>query len=452
MDIFSFLMLLAGLSFFLYGMNIMGSGLEKRAGSRLRGLLEKATSRPIKGVLLGTGVTSVIQSSSATTVMVVGFVNAGVLTLERTVGIIMGANIGTTITAWILSLTGIRSTNILLQMFKPANFSPILAAIGVVLVFFQKKERQRDIGQTLLGFAILMFGMEFMSGAVKPLGELESFRSTLTLFSNPIIGVLVGTVFTAIIQSSSASIGILQAMSLSVNISFATALPILMGQNIGTCITALLSCVGANTDAKRAAFVHLYFNIIGVALFMAVFLVLKSLSLPIMAVPVNPVMIATFHTTFNVINTAIQLPFSNKLARLATISIKSKGKDEIFQPLDDRLLSTPSVAISQCRSLAVDMARLAKETMADALSLINKYDEDVAQKVEKGEEELDMYEDHLGTFLVKISARSLSEKDSNAASTILHSIGDFERIGDHAQNILESAKEMNDKIICFSPA
>lgn len=452
MDIYHILSLVGGLAMFLYGMDIMGKSLERQAGGRLRGMLEKLTSNPIKGVILGTVVTAIIQSSSATTVMVVGFVNAGLLTLERAVGVIMGANIGTAATAWILSLTGIQSSSFAVSMLKPSNFSPILAAVGIVMIFFAKRGRRKEVGHVLLGFAILMFGMQTMSGAVEPLAEMESFRNVLLLFSNPFFGVLIGTAVTAIIQSSSASVGILQAMSMTGSITYSTAIPIIMGQNIGTCVTALISCIGANTNAKRAAFVHLYFNVIGVIIFLSLYYAINAIigGFAFNSMAVNALSIAVIHTVFKLFNTAIMLPMNKMLIKLACLTVRGDPEDEAFTPLDDRLLATPSVAISQCNVLTGDMAKLAKKALDLSMSMVFDYNEDKARKVMEYEDRLDMFEDKLGTYLVKISEQSLTSKDSHEASTLLHCIGDFERIGDHAVNILESSKEMDEKKIRFS--
>lgn len=449
MDIFDVFMLLGGLVLFLYGMNVMGGGLEKLSGSKLERILENLTNNPLKGVLVGAGVTAIIQSSSATTVMVVGFVNSGIMKLKQAIGIIMGANIGTTVTAWILSLTGIQGDSIWISMLKPTSFAPILAVIGMGVIMFSKSGRKRDLGSILVGFFMLMFGMSAMSDAVAPLANSEAFTSILLLFTNPLFGVLAGAVLTAIIQSSSASVGILQALATTGSITYGMAIPIIMGQNIGTCATALISCIGANKNAKRAAMVHFYFNIIGTIIFLALFYVLDAIiGFSFTATSINGAEIAMIHTIFNLTSTAIMLPFGNQLAKLATLTIREGSKEEVL--LDERLLNVPSFAIEQCKNVTGEMAALARNTLNMSLAMIDKYDAKTAKLIIENEDKIDRYEDVLGTYLVKLSTRELSEEDSNEVSKLLHIIGDLERIGDHCVNIVESVQEMANKGIAFS--
>lgn len=458
MDFFGVLTMLGGLALFLYGMETMGKGLSQISGGKLERILERLTSSPLKAVLLGAGVTAVIQSSSATTVMVVGFVNSGIMKLEQAVGVIMGANVGTTVTSWILSLTGIDSSSFLVQMLKPTSFSPILAIIGVAMLLFSKKEKHRYAAYILVGFAVLMFGMDTMSAAVKPLAQVPEFTGILTAFSNPLLGMLAGVVLTAVIQSSSASVGILQALCLSGAVGYNTAIPIILGQNIGTCVTAMLSGVGASRNARRAALVHLYFNIIGTAVFMSVFYVLEAIfHFPFMEKPADALGIAVVHSCFNVSATLLLLPFSKGLVKLASLTVGSdpeqlpeKAQDEVLQHLDPRFLNTPSYAIEQSRNVAVNMAGLAQQAINLSMGLIAEYDEDQAQQVMELETRVDQYEDQLGSYLVKIGSRDLSGRDNHNLSVMLHCIGDFERISDHALNIQEAAREMRDKKVCFS--
>ncbi len=458
MDFFAFLTMIGGLALFLYGMNLLGEGLAKASGGRMESILEKLTGNPVMAVLLGAGVTAVIQSSSATTVMVVGFVNSGIMKLEQAVGVIMGANVGTTITSWILSLTGIDSSSFLVRMLKPTSFSPILAIVGVAMLLFSKKEKNHYVASILVGFAVLMFGMDTMSGAVKPLAQVPAFTGILTAFSNPLLGMLAGVVLTAVIQSSSASVGILQALCLSGAVSYSTAIPIILGQNIGTCVTAMLSGVGASRNARRAALVHLYFNIIGTAVFMAVFYLLEAIfRFPFMESPADALGIAVVHSCFNVSATLLLLPFSKGLVRLASLTIGGESgpsrdteRDGVLQLLDPRFLNTPSYAIEQSRNVAVSMAGLAEEAINLAMSLIAEYDEDKARRVMELEDRVDQFEDQLGSYLVKISSRDLSGEDSHNLSVMLHCIGDFERISDHARNIQEAAEEMREKKVSFS--
>lgn len=458
MDFFSVLTMLGGLALFLYGMQIMGDGLAKVSGGKLERILENLTSNPVKAVILGAGVTAVIQSSSATTVMVVGFVNSGIMKLSQAVGVIMGANIGTTITSWILSLTGIESSNFFIRLLKPTSFSPVLALIGVIFVVFLKNPRKRDIGGIMVGFAILMFGMESMSGAVKPLANVPEFTNILITFSNPLLGVAAGAVLTAIIQSSSASVGILQALCMTGAVSYGTALPIIMGQNIGTCVTALLSAVGANKNAKRAAMVHLYFNLIGTVIFMTVFYVLHSLiGFSFMGEAASPAGIAVLHSTFNVAATVILLPFSRLLEKLACLTIRdtvqdtqAAEEDKDFKILETRFLEKPAFAVEQSRNAVRKMAEDSHMALFTAIELIRDYSEQNAEYVEKMESRVDRYEDELGTYLIKLNHKNLTEQDSRSISIMLHCIGDFERISDHAVNIMESAKELYEKGARFS--
>lgn len=457
MDFFSILTLIGGLALFLYGMNAMGDGLTKVSGGKMEKILENLTSNPIKAVLLGVAVTGVIQSSSATTVMVVGFVNSGIMKLSQAVGVIMGANIGTTITSWILSLTGIESENFLLQLFKPTSFSPILAIIGVVFVVFLKDSKKKDIGTIFVGFAILMYGMDMMSAAVKPLAEVPQFTSLLLKFSNPLLGVLAGAVLTAIIQSSSASVGILQALCLTGAVPFSAAIPIIMGQNIGTCITAILSAIGAKKNAKRAAAVHLYFNLIGTVIFMTGFYVLNAvIGFSFFDEAATPAGIATVHSTFNITATVILLPFAKGLEKLACLTIRDQkeesdpAEDKELMILDPRFLEKPAFAVEQSRNAAIKMAQESQLALCTALKLVERYTQEDAKYVENMESKVDRYEDELGTYLVRLSHKDISETDSHDLSIMLHCIGDFERISDHAVNLMESAAELHKKGLNFS--
>ena len=458
MSIFDVLALFGGLALFLFGMNVMGDGLTRAAGGKMERILEKLTSTPIKGVLLGAAVTAVIQSSSATTVMVVGFVNSGIMKLRQAVGIIMGANIGTTITSWILSLTGIQSDNFIIQMFKPTSFSPVLAIIGVVFILFINDSKKKDIGSIFIGFAILMYGMDMMSSAVKPLAEVPEFTSLLLKFSNPLLGVVAGALLTAVIQSSSASVGILQALCLTGAVPFSAAIPIIMGQNIGTCITAILSAIGAKKNAKRAAAVHLYFNLIGTAIFMIVFYLVNALvGFSFFHQAATPAGIAVIHSVFNVTATIILLPFAKGLEKLACLTIRDKKEDVVvsaedreFMILEPRFLEKPAFAVEQSRNAARKMAEESHNALFTALSLVDKYSEEGVERVENMESKVDRYEDELGTYLVKLSHKDISEADSHSLSIMLHCIGDFERISDHAVNIMESAQELYEKGLKFS--
>jgi phosphate:Na+ symporter len=458
MDVFSVLTMLGGLALFLYGMNLMGDGLKKASGGRLEKILEKLTSSTIRGVLLGAGVTAVIQSSSATTVMVVGFVNSGIMTLNRAVGIIMGANIGTTITSWILSLAGIEGSSFWVKMLKPSSFSPILAMIGVILLLFSKKDKQKDAGMILVGFAILMTGMETMSGAVKPLANVPEFTNLLLMFQNPILGMLAGALLTAVIQSSSASVGILQALCATGTVSYGAAIPIIMGQNIGTCVTALLSSIGAKKNAKRTAFVHLYFNLIGTIVFMAVFYAVNRVApFEFLSDAAGAAGIAVVHTVFNVAATLLWLPFHNVLVRLAELTIRggkqeerTAGEMECLNALDDRFLANPALAIEQCRTACARMAAITKNAMQMAIAQLEHYDAGQCDLVRENEDIIDQYEDRLGTYLIQIAHSELQSRDSHTLSVLLHSIGDLERISDHAVAIVHAAQEIQEKRLSFS--
>ena len=458
MSIFNAIALIGGLALFLYGMNLLGEGLSKTSGGKLESILEKLTSNPIKGVLLGAGVTAVIQSSSATTVMVVGFVNSGIMKLHQAVGIIMGANIGTTATSWLLSLTGIQGDSFFINMLKPMSFSPILAIIGVIMIMFCKKEKKHDIGKILVGFAILMYGMEAMSSAVKPLADVPEFTHILTMFSNPVLGMLAGLVLTAIIQSSSASVGILQALCATGSVTFATALPIIMGQNIGTCVTAMISAIGAKKNAKRAALVHLYFNIIGTLVFMCLFYLINAfIHFEFLSQGATPVGIATIHSVFNIFATIILLPFGKGLEKLACLSVRDdKEREETidanrdFDLLDERFLDKTSLAMEHCRMVTNNMADLSREALFKSLDLFSDFSEEKAGDVCDIEERVDKYEDVLGTYLMKLSSRDLTEQDSETLNMLLHCIGNFERISDHACNLVNAAREMLDKNMHFS--
>lgn len=452
MDIYQVLAFVGGLALFLYGMKVLGDGLEKRAGAKLKGILERLTSNPIKGALLGAGVTAVIQSSSATTVMVVGFVNSGIMKLNQAIGVILGAKVGTTMTAWILSLAGIQGESLLINLLKPSSFSPVLALIGIILLLFAKKNKHKDTGTIMLGFAVLMFGMETMSGAVSPLAQLPEFQQILLAFKNPLLGVLVGAAFTGIIQSSSASVGILQALSMTGTISFSVAMPIILGQNIGTCVTALLSSFGANRAAKRAAFSHLYISIIGTAVFMGAYYLADAVFLfPFDNAIVGTVEIAVIHTIYNVFTMLVFLPFVNQIERTVCFLLPDRGEKQSVAFLDRRLLATPSIAVSQCERLTREMSLKSEDALAKAICLLSGFDEKTADEIENIESRVDIYEDKLGTFLVELGAKDMSETDSREAQELLHLIGDLERISDHALNICESAQEMRDKNINFSP-
>ncbi len=450
MTIFNVFSLFGGLALFLFGMDIMGKALEKQAGGQLQKILSKLTDNPLKGFFLGLCVTAVIQSSSATTVMVVGFVNSGIMELHQAIGVIMGSNVGTTVTSWILGLSGLQGDSFWIQMLKPTSFSPVLAFLGILL-YMGKSEKRQGVGTIMIGFAVLMTGMTTMSQAVAPLQDEAWFTNLFVRFSNPLLGVLVGAIVTGVIQSSSASVGILQALSSTGVITFGSAIPIIMGQNIGTCVTALLSSVGANKNARRAAMVHLYFNIIGVALFLTVFYGLNAvLHFTFVNDTVTAWGIAVVHSIFNLTATAVLLPFANVLEKLAIATIPDDAQKESFALLDERLLNTPAMAVERARSATAEMAELARTGVIQAMSLTHKWDDALAQKVRDEEEKVDHYEDALGTYLVKLSGRELSHADSQSVNTLLHTISDFERISDHSVNLLESAEEMHTKDVHFS--
>ncbi len=458
MDFFSFLTLFGGLAMFLYGMQVMGDGLAKVSGGKLERILENLTSSTLKAVFLGAGVTAVIQSSSATTVMVVGFVNSGIMKLSQAVGVIMGANVGTTATSWILSLAGIESESFFLRLLKPSSFAPILALMGVFFLLFTRSTKKKDVGSIMVGFAVLMFGMETMSGAVKPLADVPEFGNLLLKFSNPVLGILAGAVLTAVIQSSSASVGILQALCVTGAVHYSVAIPIIMGQNIGTCVTALLSAIGASKNAKRAAMVHLYFNLIGTIVFMGAFYLLNALMpLAFLEDAAGPAGIAVIHSIFNVTATVLWIPFAGFLEKLACLTIRDTGEeletsleDQEFMILESRFLEKPAFAVEQGRNAARRMARESHKSLRLALSLLGEYDEESAKRVDQMEAKVDRYEDELGTYLVKLSHKDLSEHDSHSVAIMLHCIGDFERISDHAVNIMESARELYEKKAGFS--
>ena len=451
MDIFNLFTLMGGLAFFLFGMHIMSGSLEKIAGGRLESSLKKMTSNPLKSLLLGAGITIAIQSSSAMTVMLVGLVNSGIMELRQTVGVIMGSNIGTTLTAWILSLAGIESDNLAIRLLKPEAFSPVLALIGIILIMGAKKSKKKDIGTILVGFSVLMYGMELMKDAVSPLAQMPQFSSLLTAFTNPLLGVLVGAVFTGVIQSSAASVGILQALSLTGSITYGMALPIIMGQNIGTCVTALISSIGVNRNAKRVAAVHVSFNVIGTVFWLIVFYGANAIvGFSFIDEAISPVSVAAVHSLFNVGPTALLLPFSSQLERLAKILVPDRRSSDDTVMLDRRLLLSPGLALAQCRTQAVAMMQTARDAFFGSLKLMERFDREQADKVHEMEEQLDHYEDVLGNFLVALSSESLTQDDSREAAELLHAIGDFERIGDHAVNVLEAAEEMDDKQIDFT--
>ncbi|MGN0997073.1 MAG: Na/Pi cotransporter family protein [Candidatus Ventricola sp.] len=456
MDIFGILNMVCGLALFLYGMHVMGEGLTRMSGGRLEQLLERLTQSRLKAVLLGAAVTAVIQSSSATTVMVVGFVNSGIMKLSQAAGVIMGANIGTTVTSWILSLTGIQGSSLLVRLLKPSSFTPVMAIVGVSFLLFSRSEKKHNIGSILIGFTVLMCGMTMMSDAVKPLANVPEFTGILLMFTNPVLGMLAGVLLTAVIQSSSASVGILQALCVTGAVKYSAALPIIMGQNIGTCVTALLSGIGASKNAKRAALIHLYFNLIGTILFMCAFYAVNAVfPFAFLSDAADAAGIAVIHTAFNVAATLVLLPFSGALEHLATLTVRDDEQAERiddFQLLDERFLSTPAFAAEQCRVVTVRMAQLTLEAIETAIGLVDgePYSEEKAGRVEALEAKIDLYEDNLGTYMVKLSRAKLSGEDSHTVSMLLHSISDFERISDHAVNVLRSAREMHEKKLSFS--
>ena len=458
MNFFDLLSMVGGLALFLFGMHVLSEGLEKVSGGKLEKILENLTSNRLKAVLLGAGVTAVIQSSSATTVMVVGFVNSGIMKLSQAIGIIMGANIGTTATSWILSLTGIEGSNFFIKMLKPMSFSPILAMIGIIFIMFLKNEKKKDLGMIFVGFAVLMYGMDAMSNAVEPLKDVPEFANLFVMFKNPILGMIVGAILTAIIQSSSASIGILQALCATGSVSFAAALPIIMGQNIGTCITAIMSSVGTTKNAKRAAVVHLLFNLMGTIIFMIIFYSINAfVHFEFLEYAANETGIAVIHTAFNVIATILLLPMANMLEKLSLMIIKKDAEEEkqeaeqvAFVRMDERFLTTPAFALEQAYSYVVKMAEITKESLEKAMGLFFAYDKNIAKEVERMENLVDQYDDEISSYLVKLSSRNLSAKDSKKLNMLLHSIGDFERISDHAINLVDAAREMNKKEQNFS--
>ncbi|MDY4837769.1 MAG: Na/Pi cotransporter family protein [Lachnospiraceae bacterium] len=443
MDIFSLIMVAGGLAFFLYGMNIMSTGLERMAGGKLEKLLKSMTDNVFKSLLLGAGITIAIQSSSATTVMLVGLVNSGIMTIEQSVGIIMGSNVGTTLTAWLLSLVGLESSNMFLKLLKPENFSLIFALIGILLIMTSKKQKKKSIGSILIGFAILMYGMKLMSDAVAPLADMPEFAQVLTAFRNPLIGVLIGALVTGIIQSSAASVGILQALALTGTITYGMAIPIIMGQNIGTCVTSLISSIGVNKNAKKVSVVHISFNLIGTVVFMIIYSVCRGLlEVSLLESPINSFGIAVVHSIFNIGTTVILVPFNKLLVLIADFVIPGNGEDEESTIiLDERLLATPSIAISEANSAAAEMARIAKSEIIRALDIMVKYDEDKAEEIVHLENRLDSYEDAVGSYMVKLNGTQLSESDSLESNKILYAIGDFERLGDHGVNIMYSIRK-----------
>ncbi len=451
MSIFDVLTMVGGLCLFLFGMNVMGQSLERRAGGKLRSLLSKLTTSKAAGLLTGLGITAVIQSSSATTVMVVGFVNSGLMTLKQAIHVIMGANIGTTVTAWILSLAGIDSGNIFVKLLKPSSFTPILALIGIIFYTFYKSDKKKDTGMILLGFATLMFGMETMSGAVSGLSSIPAFQNLFLLFQNPVLGVMAGAILTAIIQSSSASVGILQALAVTGQVSYSAAIPIIMGQNIGTCVTAMISSVGANKNAKRAAIVHLSFNLIGTTVWLMVFCLIKIVFHPVLLEhPVSLFGIAAAHSVFNVLCTVLMLPLSEFLEKLVKRIIPDGEQPDTKVELDERLLNTPSIALEHCYEITADMAKTAICALKESIDVLRNDSFELAASVRKKEEKTDHYEDILGTYLLKLSSKQISESDSAEVTKILKVIGDFERIGDHAVSLLESAEELRGKNLVFT--
>ena len=456
MDIFNVLNLIGGLCLFLFGMNLMGQALERRAGGKLRSLLGKMTGRKLAGFATGLGITAVIQSSSATTVMVVGFVNSGIMQLSQAIGIIMGANVGTTVTSWLLSLSGIQGDGLFMQLLKPANFSPVLAAVGIILYMFSKKSSKKDTGTILLGFAILMTGMETMSAAVKPLAGMPWFTNLLLIFSNPLLGVLAGAVLTGIIQSSSASVGILQALSQTGAVTYGTAIPIILGQNIGTCVTAMISSIGTGKNARRAAFVHLYFNMIGTTVFLGGYGLLCLLFKPAFtSMAIDPAGIAIVHTSFNLVSTSIMLPFASVLEKLACMTVRDDPKDETPEQfelslLDDRIMATPSVAVEQCRQVGNMMAEFSFDACRKAMTLLDRFDQSTYNEVADLEKRVDILEDRMGTYLLALGRTALSRDDTAEVALLLHSIGDLERVGDHALGLAKTAEEIYTKHITFS--
>ena len=451
MDIFNVLTMIGGLSLFLFGMNLMGQALERRAGDKLRSLLDRMTSGVFAGFLTGLCITAIIQSSSATTVMVVGFVNSGLMTLRQAINVIMGANVGTTVTAWLLSLSGIDSGNVWVQLLKPSSFTPVLALIGIINYMFCRSSKKKDTGMILLGFATLMFGMETMSGAVAGLKDVPAFTNLFIAFKNPVLGVLAGAILTAIIQSSSASVGILQALAVTGSVSYAAAIPIIMGQNIGTTVTAMISSIGTNKNAKRAAVVHLLFNVIGVVVLLTLFCIVRAAFAPaLLNESATMYGIAVAHSAFNLLCTAILLPAGSLLEKLACRIVPDDARVEVVTELDERLLPTPSLALRQSRAVACEMAECSVRALNNALTALTANTPELAQSIRDDEERCDHYEDILGTYLVKLSAQKLGRAESEESTELLKTIGDFERISDHAVNILSSAEEMTRKNLTFS--
>lgn len=456
MDIFSVFSLIGGLAFFLFGMNVMSNNLEKMAGGKLELLLKKMTTNPFVSLFLGAAITIAIQSSSATTVMLVGLVNSGIMEFGQTINVIFGANIGTTLTAWILSLSGIESSNVVIQMLKPENFSPIIAFIGVLMIMLCKSDRKKSIGTVCVGFAVLMFGMDLMKNAVSPLAELPQFSELMVKFKNPLLGVVIGTLFTGLIQSSAASVGILQALSMTGSITYSMAVPIVMGQNIGTCVTSMISSIGTNKNAKRVAFVHIAVNAIGTIILLLVLVAVNSfVDLTIADRTVTPASIAMIHTVFNLAITVMLMPCGSLIEKLAVLAVPDKKGSQERKPhelpfLDARLISTPSVAIAECEHKTVEMANLSRQTIFDAIALFGNYTEEDAAQIRQDEDTIDLYEDKLGSYLVQLSGKDLSEGDTRKISKMLHSIGDFERLGDHALNLKDAAQEIHEKQLRFS--
>ena len=455
MDVFNLLSLIGGLTFFLYGMNVMSSSLEKMAGGRLEEMLRRMTANPLLSMVLGAVITIAMQSSSATTVMLVGLVNSGIMQFSQTIHIIFGANVGTTLTAWITSLSGIQSDLFWVQMLKPKNFSPLLAFAGILMLMLSKKDRKKTVGTVLVGFAVLMYGMEMMSGAVSPLADMPEFESLLVQFSNPLLGVLIGAVFTGVIQSSAASMGILQALSMTGSITYGMALPIIMGLNIGTCATSLISCIGTNVKARRVAILHVSIKIIGTLFLLPLFLLGNSLfHWSFVTQAAKPWDIALLHTIFNLLTCALLMPVAGRLVKLTERLVKdhSHPADAVSQPqLDELLLRSPSVAVGESFHVSKDMCRQAHEILQLAIGLFDRFDETAEQRILQMEDSLDNFEDKLGTYLVKLSSQALSSEDSQVVSKILHAIGDFERLGDHACNLVKVAREIHEKQVSFSP-
>lgn len=450
MDIFSVITLFGGLAFFLYGMNVMSQGLEKMAGGKLESILRKITSNRFKALLLGVGITAVIQSSSAVTVMLVGLVNSGIMEFAHTIGVIMGANIGTTVTAWLLSLIGVEGDNVFVKLLKPENFSLVFSVVGIILIMMSKSNKKKDAGSIMIGFAILMFGMKLMSGAVAPLKDMPEFTGILTAFENPFFGIIAGAVLTGIIQSSSASVGILQALSLTGSIKYSVAIPIIMGQNIGTCVTALISSIGVNKNARKVSVVHVSFNLIGTALVLAVFYGASAvLNFDFMNLPIGPAGIAIVHSIFNVFTTIVLIWFTKQLESIANKIIKTEKTEKETVFIDKRIFSTPSVAIAECKKLTCEMADIARIAVKNTFDIVKNYSEAEEELVLEKEGYLDMYEDRLGNYLIEISGKGLSDADNKEKFKMLHTIGDFERLGDHAVNLLDVAKEIADKKIKF---